>query len=215
MKRVGALLRRYGLDVLIAITAIEIVLEVTLRYGAHGPATAMVRGLLLALIVLPLLTAALPCGTSSGLVLAGTLVYRRAAGRVYDHCAVAGSRGISAGQPAGRQAGPGGLAVVIGGAASSTTTRATPQVILSSCRFVRIGWSPASRAAARDQAERRRRDRAAESGTRDSGPNRRGRGRARNRPRLHDVVAHAVSVMVLRWSRRHRLPQSLAEDKRR
>ena len=57
VKRVGALLRRYGFDVLIAIAAIEIVLEVALRYGAaNGPTTPRWFAVLAsALMVVPLL----------------------------------------------------------------------------------------------------------------------------------------------------------------
>ncbi|HEY6682903.1 MAG TPA: hypothetical protein VI030_08015 [Propionibacteriaceae bacterium] len=142
MRRVGALLRRYGFDVLIAITAIEIALEVALRYGApNGPTTPRWFAVLAsALIVVPLLARRrFPFAAPAAVwVLAAALSF--VDGRLLGFTTTASVAGLVAafllGNLRDARLGRVGLAVVIGGQClSSTTTRATPQVILSSCQF--------------------------------------------------------------------------------
>jgi signal transduction histidine kinase len=224
VRRVAALLRRHGFDVLIAITAIGISLEVALRYGApNGPTTPRWFAVLAsALIVLPLLLRRrFPFAAPAAVwVLAAALSF--VDGRLVGFTTTASVAGLVAafllGNLRDARLGRVGLAIVIGGAALviyNDPSHSAGDLVFLPVSFV-IGWlagfalrQRATQAEeAEDRAARAERERA--TATRIAVAEE----RARIARELHDVVAHAVSVMVLQVGAvRHRLPQSLTEDK--
>jgi signal transduction histidine kinase len=224
VKRVGALLRRYGFDALIAITAIEIALEVALRYGApNGPTTPRWFAVLAsALIVLPLLLRRrFPFAAPLAVwVLAAAVSF--VDGRLVGFTTTASVAGLVAAFLLGnlREARlcRVGLVVVIGGAAIviyNDPSHSPADLVFLPVSFV-IGWLAGYalrvRATQAEEAEVRaaRAERERAVATRIAVAEE----RARIARELHDVVAHAVSVMVLQVGAvRHRLPQSLTEDK--
>ena len=224
MRRVGALLRRYGFDVLIAITAIEIALEVALRYGApNGPTTPRWFAVLAsALIVVPLLARRrFPFAAPAAVwVLAAALSF--VDGRLLGFTTTASVAGLVAafllGNLRDARLGRVGLAVVIGGPALviyNDPSHSPGDLVFLPVSFV-IGWLAgyalrlrATQAEeAEDRATRAERERTSAARIAVSEE------RARIARELHDVVAHAVSVMVLQVGAvRHRLPPALDEDK--
>jgi signal transduction histidine kinase len=177
------------------------------RKRAHGGAAAR-------LATLPF------CGTSGGSGAGGgTLVID---GRLVGFTATASVAGWVAafllGNLRDTRLGRVGLAVVIGGAALviyNDPSHSPGELVFLPVSFV-IGWlagfAPRQRATQAEEAEERaaraERERAAAARIAVAEE------RARIARELHDVVAHAVSVMVLQVGAvRHRLPPSLAEDK--
>jgi len=224
VRRVGALLRRYGFDVLIAITAIEIALEVALRYGApNGPTTPRWFAVLAsALIVVPLLARRrFPFAAPAAVwVLAAALSF--VDGRLLGFTTTASVAGLVAafllGNLRDARLGRVGLAVVIGGPALviyNDPSHSPGDLVFLPVSFV-IGWlagyalrvraTQAEEAEDRATGAERERTSAARIAVAEE--------RARIARELHDVVAHAVSVMVLQVGAvRHRLPPALDEDK--
>jgi signal transduction histidine kinase len=222
--RLGELLRKYGFDVLIAIAAIEVAVEVALRYGAPtGPTTPKWFAVsATALIVLPLLARRrFPFAAPAAVwVLAAALSF--VDGRLVGFTATASVAGIVAafllGNLSDARLGRVGLAVVLGGAAMviyNDPSHTAGELVFVPVMFV-IGWlagfavrqRTAQAEEAEDRAARAERERATAARIAVAEE------RARIARELHDVVAHAVSVMVLQVGAvRHRLPQSLAEDK--
>ncbi len=224
MRRVGALLRKYALDVLIVITAIEMALEVAIRYGAPtGPTIPRWFAVpAAALIGLPLLARrrfpfAAPVGLwvlaaashSSMDVWSCSQLPRRSLGLI---------AAFLLGNLPDRTQARVGLAVVLGAAVIlmyNDPIHTTGELVIVPAMFF-VGWLAGfalrQRAAQAEEAEERaaRAERERAAAARIAVAEERGR-IARE---LHDVVAHAVSVMVLQVGAvRHRLPPSLAEDK--
>jgi signal transduction histidine kinase len=224
VRRVGSFLRKYGFDVLIVIAAIEIALEVALRYGAPtGPTTPRWFAVLAsALIVVPLLARRrFPFAAPAAVwVLAAALSF--VDGRLVGFTAASSVAGWVAafllGNLGNARLGRVGLAVVIGGAALviyNDPSHSPAELVFLPVSFA-IGWLAGfalrQRATQAEEAEERaaRAERERAAAARIAVAEERGR-IARE---LHDVVAHAVSVMVLQVGAvRHRLPPSLAEDK--
>ena len=215
--------RRYGLDVLIAIGAIESALEVALR---HDPlqeprTTPWFAAPAIALVVLPLL------GRRRFPFAAPATVWLLAAGlsfvdgRLVTFTASAVVAGIAAAFLLGnlRDAVQGrlGLAVVASGAVIvvyNDPNHAAGDLIFTPLLFA-IGWLAGfalrERAEQAEAAEQRatHAEREREAAARVAVAEE----RARIARELHDIVAHAVSVMVLQIGAvRHKLPETLAED---
>jgi signal transduction histidine kinase len=224
VSRVGAFLRKYGLDVLIVIMAIEMALEVAIRYGAPtAPTTPKWFAVpATALLALPLLARRrFPFAAPVALwVLAAVLSF--VDGRLVPFTTAATVAGLVAafllGNLPDRTQARVGLVVVLGAAAIlmyNNPSHTTGELVIVPAMFF-VGWLAGfalrQRAAqaeeAEDRAARAERERAA--ATRIAVAEE----RARIARELHDVVAHAVSVMVLQVGAvRHRLPHSRTEDK--
>jgi len=224
VRRVGLLLRKYAFDVLIVIATIEIALEVALRYGAPtGPTTPKWFAVsAIALIFLPLLLRRrFPFAAPVAVwVLAAVLSF--VDGRLVGFTNTASVAGLVAafllGNLRDARLRRVGLAVVLAGAAIviyNEPNHSAGDLVVIPAMFL-IGWLAGfalrERAAQAEEAEDRaaRAERERATAARIAVAEERGR-IARE---LHDVVAHAVSVMVLQVGAvRHRLPPSLTEDK--
>jgi signal transduction histidine kinase len=224
VRRVGDFLRKYALDVLIVIMAVEMALEVAIRYGApNGPTSPRWFAVpAAALIALPLLAwRRFPFAAPAALwVLAAVLSF--VDGRLVPFTTAATVAGLVAafllGNLPDRTQARVGLVVVLVAPAIlmyNNPSHTTGELVVVPALFF-VGWlagfalrqRAAQVAEAEDRAARAERERAAAA--RIAVAEERGR-IARE---LHDVVAHAVSVMVLQVGAvRHRLPPSLAEDK--
>ena len=224
VRRVGAFLRKYALDVLIMITAIEMALEVAIRYGAPtGPTSPRWFAVpAAALIGLPLLARRrFPFAAPVGLwVLAAVLSL--VDGRLVVFTTAATVLGLIAafllGNLPDRTQARVGLVVVVGAAAIlmyNDPIHTTGELVIVPALFF-VGWLAGfalrQRAAqaeeAEDRAARAERERAVAARIAVAEE------RARIARELHDVVAHSVSVMVLQVGAvRHRLPEALNEDK--
>jgi signal transduction histidine kinase len=221
---VGLLLRKYAFDVLIVIAAIEMALEVGIRYGApDGPTTPRWFAVpATALIVLPLLARRrFPFAAPAALWgLAAALSF--VDGRLVVVTTTASIAGLVAafllGNLPDRTQARAGLVVVLAGAVILMYNN--PSHTIGELVFIPVmflggwltGFAVRQRAAQAEEAEERaaraKRERA--TAARIAVAEERGR-IARE---LHDIVAHAMSVMVLQVGAvRHRLPQSLTEDK--
>ena len=216
------LLRRYGFDLVIAVTAVASTIEVALADGPGTPtsrlavpATAILIGSLLgrrrwpfgAPVSLWLLAAALSfvdgrlVAYPTGVMLAGMVA------------------AFLLGNLADAREGRIGLAVVVAGAlivSSNDPNHDTGDLIFQPVLFA-IAWlagfglrgHAAQAEAAEERAARAERDRevAARIAVAEE--------RARIARELHDIVAHAVSVMVLQVGAvRHRLPADVSDDDR-
>ena len=224
VRRVGAFLRKYGFDVLIALAAIDMALEVAIRYGAPtGPTTPRWFAVpATTLIVLPLLARRrFPFAAPAAVwVLAAVLSF--VDGRLVGFTTTASIAGLVAafllGNLSDRAQARVGLVVVLGGAAIlmyNNPSHTTGELVIVPAMFL-IGWlagfalhQRAEQAEeAEDRAARAERERAVAARIAVAEE------RARIARELHDIVAHSVSVMVLQVGAvRHRLPQSLTEDK--
>jgi signal transduction histidine kinase len=218
----GPLVRRYGLDALIVLAAIVIALEGAFRDGADPPTTTRWFTVpALALIVLPLLLRRrFPFAAPAAVwvIAAGCAVVD---GRLVVFSVISSVAGMVAafllGNLRDETQARLGLAVVVGGAAIviyNNPKHAPGELVFVPVLFA-IGWLAGyalrERAAQAEQAEERaleaerRRESAARLAVAEE--------RARIARELHDVVAHAVSVMVLQVGAvRHNLPPELAAD---
>ena len=222
MSDLGPLVRRYGLDALIVLAAIVIALEGAFRDGADPPTTTRWFTVpALALIVLPLLLRRrFPFAAPAAVwvIAAGCAVVD---GRLVVFSVISSVAGMVAafllGNLRDETQARLGLAVVVGGAAIviyNNPKHAPGELVFVPVLFA-IGWLAGyalrERAAQAEQAEERaleaerRRESAARLAVAEE--------RARIARELHDVVAHAVSVMVLQVGAvRHNLPPELAAD---
>jgi signal transduction histidine kinase len=224
VRQVGTFLRKYGLDVLIVITAIEMAVEVAIRYGAPtGPTSPRWFAVpAAALIGLPLLARRrFPFAAPVALwVLAAVLSF--VDGRLVPFTTAATVLGLIAafllGNLPDRTQARVGLVVVLVSAAIlmyNDPIHTTAELVIVPALFF-VGWlagfALCQRAAQAEEAEERaaRAEQERATATRIAVAEE----RARIARELHDVVAHAVSVMVLQVGAvRHRLPQSLSEDR--
>jgi signal transduction histidine kinase len=217
------LVRRYGFDALIVLAAIESALEVALRQDVpHAPRTALwVSVPALALVVLPLL------GHRRFPFAAPALVWLLAAalsfldGRLIVFAGSMFVAGMGAAFLLGNLRDNvqvrSGLVVVVSGA--SIIVYNDPSHALGDFIFTPVlfaiawlaGFALRERATQAEAAEQRatyaerEREAAARIAVAEE--------RARIARELHDIVAHAVSVMVLQVGAvRHQLPDTLAED---
>lgn len=224
MSRVSFLARRYGFDALIAITAIGGALDVALRNDvAREPRTThwlVVPAI--ALVVLPLLLRrrfefAAP---ASVWLLAAAVSFID--GRLIVFAVSASVAGLAAAFLLGNLADAFqariGLVIVLCGAAIIiyNDPKHSPADFLFTPVLFGIGWLAGyalrERAAQAEAAEERatRAEREREAAARIAVAEE----RARIARELHDIVAHAVSVMVLQIGAvRHKLPKTLEEDK--
>jgi signal transduction histidine kinase len=224
VRQVGAFLRKYGFDVLIVIMAIEMAVETAIRYGApNGPTSPRWFAVpAAALIALPLLARRrFPFAAPAALWVVA-LVISFVDGRLVVFTTAATVAGLIAafllGNLPDRAQARTGLVVVLGAAVIlmyNSPSHTTGELVIVPALFF-VGWLAGfalrQRAAqaeeAEDRAARAERERAV--ATRIAVAEE----RARIARELHDVVAHSVSVMVLQVGAvRHRLPQSLSEDR--
>jgi signal transduction histidine kinase len=224
MTRLSLFARAYGLDVLIAIAAVESALEVALRHDPpREPQTTLWFAVpAIALVMLPLLGRrrfrfAAP---ASVWLLAAALSF--VDGRLVPFTATASVAGIAAAFLLGnlRDAVQArlGLAIVLSGAAIvvyNDPNHGAGELIFTPLLFV-IGWlagfamreraEQAEAAEVRAAHAEREREAAARLAVAEE--------RARIARELHDIVAHAVSVMVLQVGAvRHKLADTLPGDR--
>jgi signal transduction histidine kinase len=221
---VDRLLRRYGFDVLIVLAAIESALEVVLRHDLARAPTVPVwfAAPAVAIVVLPLLgRRRFPFAAPVAVwVLGAALSFID--GRLIVFTTGVEVAGMLAAFFLGSIRDPVrvrlGLAVVIGSAAIveyHNPARGPGELFFVPLLFT-LGWlagfavraraGQAAAAEVRAAAAERERDAAARVAVAEE--------RARIARELHDIVAHAVSVMVLHVGAvRHRLPDALTEDR--
>ena len=223
MRRLLVFVRRHGLDVLIVAAAVESTLEVVIRRDSPDAPNPLWFALpATAIIVLPLLARRrFPFAAPAAVwVLSATLSF--VDGRLVVFTTGVYVAGMAAsfllGNLANAAQAQRGLAVVIGGAAIivyNSPNLPTVQVVLVPLLFA-LGWLAGF--AVRERAEQaeaaeeralqaeRERDAAMRIAVAEE--------RARIARELHDVVAHAVSVMVLQVGAvRHKLPAERSEDR--
>jgi signal transduction histidine kinase len=221
MTRLSLFARTYGIDVLIAIAAVESALEVALRDDPRRETTLWFAAPAIALIVLPLLgRRRFPFAAPASVwVVAAALSF--VDGRLIPDTASASIAGFAAAYLLGNlrdevQARL-GLAIVLGGAAIvvyNDPSHASGELIFTPLLFA-IGWlagfamrersEQAEAAEVRAAQAEREREAAARVAVAEE--------RARIARELHDIVAHAVSVMVLQVGAvRHKLEDTLPED---
>ncbi len=224
MSRVSFLARRYGFDVLIVLAAIESALEVALRHDStQAPRTTLWFAVpATAIIVLPLLgRRRFPFAAPVSVWLLGAAL-SFVDGRLVVFTAATLVAGMAAAFLLGniREAVEAriGLAVVLSGAAIIVYNdpNHTPGDFIFTPVLFAIAWLAGfalhQRAAQAEAAEERaaHAEREREAAARIAVAEE----RARIARELHDIVAHAVSVMVLQVGAvRHKLPETLAEDK--
>lgn len=224
MTRLRSLASRYGLDVLIVLAAVESALEVAFRHDAlrapRSPSWFAVPAI--AFVVLPLLARRrFPFGAPAAVwILAAALSF--VDGRLVVFPPLVYLAGMAAAFMLGslrddRQARL-GLAVVVGGAAiviADDPTRRVGDLVFVPALFAMLwvaGFALRERAARAEAAEQRAlyAERERESAARVAVAEE----RTRIARELHDIVAHAVSVMVLQVGAvRHKLPDGLEEDR--
>jgi signal transduction histidine kinase len=223
VSRAPIILRRYWLDALIVIAAVESVLEVALRQGSQdAPRTTLwfdvpaIAAIVLTLLARRRFPFAAP---ASFWLLAAAVSF--VDGRLLPFTLGVFIAGIAASFLLGNlrdelQARL-GLGMVVGGAAIIVYNKpghAAGELVFIPLLFA-IGWlagfavreraEQAEAAEARATEAERERESAARVAVAEE--------RARIARELHDIVAHAVSVMVLQVGAvRHKLPETLAED---
>jgi signal transduction histidine kinase len=224
MSRAGSLARRYGLDLLIVLAAIEVALEVGLRHDSEGAprATLWFAVPAAAAIVLPLLGRrrfpfAAPVAVWL-LAAAFSFVDGDLVGFVYAPLVAGMAAAFLLGNLRDATQARIGLAVVLAGAAVITYNNPdhTPGDLVFTPVLFAIAWLAGfalrERATQAEAAEERaihaerQREAAARIAVAEE--------RARIARELHDIVAHSVSVMVLQVGAvRHKLPEALEEDR--
>jgi signal transduction histidine kinase len=224
VRRVSFLGRRYGLDLLIALAAVEGVLEVALRDDAVRSASTpqWLAATAVVVVVLPLLARRqFPFAAPAAVWLLGS-AFSFVDGRLIVSTFSVYLAGVVAAFLLGNVREPlearVGLAVVLIGAAIIVYNDPdrTPGEFLFIPALFAITWLAGfalrARAAQAEAAEQRAAyaERERESAARVAVAEE----RARIARELHDIVAHAVSVMVLQVGAvRHKLPDTLADDK--
>lgn len=223
MSRIGPLLRRHGFDALIVLAAVESVLEVAFRDDPREPTTT--RWLAapgMALVVLPLLARRRFPFAAPAAVWVVAAVLSFVDGRLVVFTITASVAGMAAAYLLGNlrddtQA-RAGLAVVVAGAAIvvyNNPDHAAGEFVFAPVLFG-IGWlagfalreraAQAEEAEARAAQAERERETAARIAVAEE--------RARIARELHDIVAHALSVMVLQVGTvRRKLPDEFADDR--
>jgi len=218
------LARRYGFDVLIALLAIETAFEVAFRRGApDAPRTTLWFTVpAIAVLVLPLFARRrFPFAAPAAFWLLGVGI-SFVDGQLVTFTTSVFVLGMAASFLLGNQrsavVAQTGLAIAVGGAAIVVYNKPAPSV--SELVFIPLlfgicwlaGFAVRERAEQAQTAElraaqaERERDAAARIAVAEE--------RARIARELHDIVAHAVSVMVLQVGAvRHKLPDALAEDR--
>jgi signal transduction histidine kinase len=224
MSRAGSLARRYGLDLLIVLAAIEVALEVGLRHDSEGAprATLWFAVPAAAAIVLPLLGRrrfpfAAPVAVWL-LAAAFSFVDGDLVGFVYAPLVAGMAAAFLLGNLRDATQARIGLAVVLAGAAviAYNNPDHTPGDLVFTPVLFAIAWLAGfalrERATQAEAAEERaihaerQREAAARIAVAEE--------RARIARELHDIVAHSVSVMVLQVGAvRHKLPDALEEDR--
>jgi signal transduction histidine kinase len=224
MSRIRFLARRYGFDALIVLAAIQSALEVALLHDAlRAPRTTLWFAVpAIALVVLPLLgRRRFPFAAPVSVWLLGAAL-SFLDGRLVVFTASAFLAGMAAAFLLGNlceavQART-GLAVVLSAAliiVYNDPNHAPGEFIFTQVLFATgwlAGFALRARAAQAEAAEERATyaEREREAATRIAVAEE----RARIARELHDIVAHAVSVMVLQVGAvRHKLPQTLEEDR--
>ena len=223
MSRLSRLARSYGFDLLIVVAAAASALEVALRHDPRAPTTtAWFAAPAIAFVILPLLARRrFPFAAPAAVwLLAASLSF--VDGRLVPFTASATVAGFAAAFLLGRLSDTTqarlGLAIVIGAAAIivyNDPTHAAGQLIFTPALFA-IGWVAGFALRARGEqvevaeARAREAEREREAAARIAAAEE----RTRIARELHDIVAHAVSVMVLQvGSVRHQLPETLGEDR--
>ena len=218
------LARRYGFDVLIVLLAIETAFEVAFRRGApDAPRTTLWFTVpAIAVLVLPLFARRrFPFAAPAAFWLLGVGI-SFVDGQLVTFTTSVFVLGMAASFLLGNQrravVAQTGLAIAVGGAAIVVYNKPAPSV--SELVFIPLlfgicwlaGFAVRERAEQAQTAElraaqaERERDAAARIAVAEE--------RARIARELHDIVAHAVSVMVLQVGAvRHKLPDALAEDR--
>jgi signal transduction histidine kinase len=225
VSRLKALARTYWVDALIALLAIAGMLELVVgRNGASDPPTGLwLSMLLLAILVAPIFARRrFPFGAPAAYwVLAAAITFYD--GELIPFVGSLGVVGLATAFMLGNlrnglKAGIGlavvtvGIVIVVYNIPGSTTTS---NYVFISLRFVvawLAGYALRERAEQAEAAEERaiRAEREREAAARVAVAEE----RARIARELHDIVAHAVSVMVLQVGAvRHKLPDALAEDR--
>jgi signal transduction histidine kinase len=223
MERAGALVRTHWVDILIVLAAAEAAIEVGVRHDALRPHTsAWIAVPAIAVVILPLLgwrrfPFAAPAATW---VIAAALSF--VDGRLIVFTVTATLAGMGAsfllGNPHDDRQARLGLIVVIGCAAIvvyNKPNHPVGELVLTPALFAMLwiaGFALRQRATRAETAEQRatRAEREREAAARIAVAEE----RARIARELHDIVAHAVSVMVLQVGAvRHKLPQAQEEDK--
>lgn len=223
MARIGQLARSYGLDVLVVLATVESALEVAFRGGPQAPTlTPWLAVPAIAIVPLPLLARRrYPfVAPASVFLLAAALSF--VDGQLIDFAAGVFVCGLVAafllGSLADARQGRIGLAISVLGAlviVYNAPDHAPGDLVFSPAVFA-IAWfagfavrqrsEQAEAAEARAEQAEREREVAARIAVAEE--------RARIARELHDVVAHAVSVMVLQAGAvRHNLPGELEDDK--
>jgi signal transduction histidine kinase len=224
VRRVGALIRSYGFDALIVLVALEGTLELALRHDSEdAPDTSLWFALpATACIALPLLgRGRFPFAAPAAVwLLAAALSF--VDGRLVTFTASATVAGLIAAYLIGNRTDHVqawmGLALVVGAAAIVIANQPghSPAALVFTPLLFALGWLAGFALRERaDQAEaaelraiqaERERDAAARVAVAEE--------RARIARELHDIVAHAVSVMVLQVGAvRHQLPDERDEDR--
>jgi signal transduction histidine kinase len=224
MARIGSLLRRFGFDALVVLVAVEGTLELALRHGsADAPDTTLWFTLpATACIALPLLgRRRFPFAAPASVwLLAAALSF--VDGQLVTFTASATVAGLIAAYLIGNRTDHAqawmGLGLVVGAAAiviANQPDHSAASLVFTPLLFA-LGWlagfalreraDEAEAAELRAVQAERERDTAARLAVAEE--------RARIARELHDIVAHAVSVMVLQVGAvRHKLPDERDEDR--